>query len=96
MTYSSMTKKELGVYVAVMDRYNKQRLPLLLKMKEKVDRGGTLDEGELSLLEEAIAEAKAGEPFAEKHPSVKEVITQAQDLYNHITEKALENEKSNQ
>ena len=94
MTYSSMTKRELGLFVAVMDRFNKQRLPRLLKMKEKVDRGGTLDEQELALLKEAIAEAKAGEPFAEKHPSVKRIITQAQDLYSHITAKALENEKS--
>lgn len=95
MSHSRMTEKELGVYLAVMDRFNKQRLPLLLKMKEKVDRGGTLDERELSLLEEAFAEAEAGEPFAEKHPSVREIITQAQNLYKHITEKALENEKSN-
>ena len=94
MTYTKMTERELGLYTAVMDRFNKQRLPLLLKMKEKVDGGGTLDERELSLLEEAVAEANAGEPFAEKHPSVKEVITQAQSLYSHITEKALENEKS--
>lgn len=92
---SGLSNKELGVFQVVIERYNKQRLPLLLKMKEKVDKGGLLEERELAVLEESIAEAKSGEAFADKHPEFKNLVSGALKLYDHITEKALENKKAN-
>ena len=43
-----------GVLSAVMERFEKQRLPRVLKIKEKVDQGGRLDDADIAFLEEVF------------------------------------------
>lgn len=91
----SLTKKELGVVQAVMEQYEKDQLPRLLQLKKAVDDGATLTDRDITFLTELIELAKGGPAFAEKHPEFQMLISRAVSLYNHITTKALDNEKHN-
>jgi len=90
---SDLTKKELGIVQAVLERFEKQRLPRLMNMKEKVDQGNTLGSRDISLLDEAIHDASGAASFADKHPEYQTLVAEVSHLYNYITKKALENEK---
>jgi hypothetical protein len=49
--------QDIGVLQAVLDRLNNQRLPRLVGLKEKVDRGERLSDQDLAFLNEALANA---------------------------------------
>ena len=92
---SSLSDKELGVVQAVLERYNREWLPVLLEMRAKVDSGGILNERESSLLGKAIEEARGGAAFAKSHPEFKSLIEKATALYDHIAARNKENDNSN-
>lgn len=87
-----LTQKELGVIQAVLERFEKQRLPALLKLRDKVDAGERMSEIDISTLETAIEEARGSVEFSDKHPEYQTLIAEVNHLYKHITDKALENE----
>lgn len=91
---TSLPDKELGVVQVALEQYNKEWLPALLEMKAKVDRGGILDERELSLLSKATKQARDGITFAEKHPQFKNLIDRALELYDHIEARNKQNANS--
>ena len=81
------TKKEIGVSQVVMDRFNSEWLPQIRAMKEKVDRGETLSDRELGLLDAANTEATNGLEFAKKHPEFQSLVDNAMRLYEYISTK---------
>ncbi len=87
-----LTDKELGVVQVVLDRFEKQRLPDLLKIRDKVDAGELMTDIDISILETAVGEAKGSIEFADKHPEYQTLIAEVNHLYKHITDKALENQ----
>ncbi len=90
MTDSS---EDTGVILALMERFNKQRLPRALELKKRVDEGGTLTENDLAFLDEVFESAKNVMPLLDKHPDLQPIASRAVSLFKEITEKALENEK---
>jgi len=82
-----------GVLSAVMERFEKQRLPRVLKIKEKVDQGGRLDDADIAFLEEVFDDTKNYKQFVDKRPEFQELYTRVVSLYEQLTERALENEK---
>ena len=86
--------KETGILVVLMERLEKQRLPRILLLKEKVDGGTPLDDQDLDFLEKVMKDAKKAMPFIDKHPEYQLLATKLMALYNEITEKALQLEKS--
>jgi uncharacterized membrane protein YfbV (UPF0208 family) len=86
--------KEAGILAVLMERLEKQRLPRILSLKEKVDGGTPLDDRDLDFLEKVMKDAKKAIPFIDKHPEYQLLATKLMALYNEITEKALELEKS--
>lgn len=90
MTDSS---NDAGVIMALMKRFEEQRLPEVLAMKKRVDQGERLSEHDLAFLEQIFADAKHVIPLLERHPEYQPVASRAVSLYHEITEKALENEK---
>lgn len=86
--------KETGILAVLMERLEKQRLPRILSLKEKVDGGTPLDDRDLDFLEKVMKDAKKAIPFIDKHPEYQLLATKLMALYNEITEKALELEKS--
>lgn len=83
---------DAGVIQVLLDRFNEQRLPRALLMKEKVERGETLEKFEVDFLAEVLADTRAMHALLERHPEYKELVTKALNLYTEITEKALANE----
>ena len=85
--------KDEGVILALLQRFNSQRLPRLLALKEKVDSGDVLNEFDIEFLSQVFSDAKSSEPLLQKHPEYKDLVASAIHLYKEIMDKALENEK---
>jgi hypothetical protein len=84
---------DAGLIATLLERLEKQRLPRLLAIKEKVDRGEPIDDLELKFLEKAIADARDILPIIDRHPEYQQLTTQVLSLYKEISEKALQLEK---
>ena len=91
MTESS---KETGVIVTLVERFETQRLPRALAIKENVDRGERLSDADLAFLREVLEDAQYINPLVQKHPEWQPLVARAMHLYKEITEKALANEEA--
>jgi hypothetical protein len=85
-----------GLVTTLLQRYTRQRLPRLLEMKERLDRGEKLDDYDIDFLQMIADERKDRNQAlqtAYRHPELHELVLKAIDLYHEITSKALENER---
>jgi hypothetical protein len=85
--------KDDGVIMALEERFEKQRLPRLLALKDKVDAGGVLDDSDIEFLEQVINDATRSKPLMDRHPDWQAFCGYVIHLYEEITEKALRNEE---
>ena len=91
-----MTDKseDAGVIAVLVQRFESERLPRALDLKEKVDQGETLNDIDIAFLEQVLEDANKLGPLLERHDEYHKLVAQATSLYKEITDKALENEKS--
>ena len=87
------SSKDSGVILALMQRFNEQRLPEALAIKKRVEQGERLSELDIAFLEKVLSDANDVMPMIDKHPELQSLASRAVSLYKEITEKALENEK---
>ena len=89
-----MSRKDLGIAQVMLQRLNEQRLPYALKLKEGVDNGELLTDYDREFLKEVAEEARFLPELLERQPQFKPLAQQVFSLFEHITAKALENEKA--
>ena len=84
---------DAGMVQVLLDRLNKQRLPRLLELKARVDRGEKLGDLDITHMQEALAGANQLTPLIKRNPEYAPLVAQVIGLYKEIADKALENEK---
>lgn len=83
---------EISVIYALIERFEKQRLPRLLELKIKVDRGEVLSESEIEFMCQVTLEAQQSKRLIDRHSEWHEFCAEVIHLYEEIIEKALQNE----
>jgi hypothetical protein len=86
--------KEAGVIQVLAERLQNQRLPRALELKSRVDRGEVLNDLDIAFLEEVFHDSAQIKPFLDKHPEWQDLAGRMMQLYNDITNKALENQQA--
>ena len=89
----SEATEDIGVIIALVNRYTEHRLPKVIAVKERVELGERLSEYDIKFLDEILKDANRIMPLVDKHPEWEPLTTRAISLYKEITEKSLENEK---
>lgn len=87
--------KEKGVLEAIMERFEKHRLPRALDLKQKVDSGEKLSDQDIEYLDRILTDSQEVKRYVDKNPEYQDLYVRVIDLYESITAKALENEKNN-
>ena len=90
----SEKSEDAGLIAVLIERFESERLPRALELKEKVDKGETLNDIDIAFLEQVFADANKLGPLLERHNEYQKLVSQAVELYSEITEKALANEKN--
>ena len=85
---------DAGTIQVLLERLNTQRLPRALRMREKVERGETLEDHDLAFLNQVFADAGQARKITSDHPELASLVNKLIDLYSYITKKALENEQA--
>ncbi len=85
---------DMGVLTALAERMTNERLPRALALKEKVDRGETLDDSDIAFLEKVFADVRTIEPLLNRNPQYQDIAGRMARLYKEITDKALQNEQA--
>ena len=86
-------EKDLGVAIALLERFSEQRFPVILKMLEEVQAGALLNEGEVEFLEEVLQTCQQLSGIVQHLPDYLDVYNRAIEVYHEVTTLALENEK---
>jgi hypothetical protein len=89
------TEEDTGVTLALLERFQTQRLPRTLALKGRIDKGGLLDEFDIAFLETVFRESSSIRTLISKHPKYEPLAAKVIHLYHEITAKALENQKTN-
>ena len=86
--------KDEGVLTAIVERMQEQRYPRALELKEKVDRGETLEDFDIDFLERVFEDCTGLKPLLDRHPEYQELAARMMNLYHAITTQALANEQA--
>jgi len=88
------TPKDTGVVLALIERFETQRLPRARELKERVDRGELLNDLDMAFLKQVFEDAQHVKRLVQKHPEWSALAASAITLYREITARALENERA--
>ena len=88
--------EELAVIYTLIELLEKQRLPQLLEIKKKVDKGGVLSETDTQFMYQVTNDAQRSKRLIDKYPGWHKFCAEVIHLFEEVAEKALENEQKSQ
>lgn len=91
---TDISQDDAGLIQVLAVRMETQRLPRALSLKDKVDKGETLNEFDIHFLEEVFQDAQRIIPLVDRHPEWQDLAAKLIHLYKEITDKALKNEQT--
>jgi len=86
-------ENEQGILAVLVERLEKQRLPRVLDIKARVDKGETLTDPDIGFLAEVMEDAMKVKPLIDNHPEYQELARKVTGLYKEVTDKALANQE---
>lgn len=84
--------EETAVKEAVLEQLNKEDLPRLLELQERVGNGEAINDHDLQLLERVMQEIHALQSLAQNNPELEKLFAQITALYTDTTARAVDNE----
>ena len=90
----NQTQADRGLIAVLRERYNKQRLPRALALKDKVERGEPLTRFDILFLQDVVAGVNEIKPLLGRHPECHGLATHMINLCKDIAQKGLLNETS--
>lgn len=87
---------DAGVFAALIQRFERFRLPRVLQLKQKVDAGKTLSGTDLSYLRRSLDRTRYIVPLVDRNPQYQQFASRAIHLYSQVVTQGLENETNRQ
>lgn len=87
---------EIGISKVLVERFQRDRLPRILKIKEDVDAGRALGDDQLGFLQKVLQDAQENAALVNSLPDCRELFAKVVHLCHDITASALENEGGEQ
>lgn len=79
-----LEQKDKGVIAVILKRFESERYPHMLLLKEKVDSGYVLDEEDLSYLEKILSDAHQILAIVTRHPEYGSLVKESIVKYEEI------------
>ena len=86
-------EKDRGTILALIERFNTQRLPVALALKKKVGSGQLLDQSEHKRLYQVEDDLNKVRALVERNPEYQGLAIKILNLWTEITKKEVENQK---
>jgi hypothetical protein len=93
MSRLSKEDAEEGTIAVLLKRAVEKRIPNVLAIRDRLEKGGTLSNLEITHLEEILANSRKMQEMVERHPEFHELAAKMINLYAEITRMAVENEE---
>ncbi len=84
---------DTGVILVLLQRLERQQLPGIVKIKEKLDNGKCLSEYEIEFIRETLHDTRTILPYLDRHLEYGPLFAKVMHYYKEITDRALTNEK---
>ncbi len=81
-----------GIAQVTLQEYVKHQLPWLLQIKEEMDAGRRMTNGELELMDAILKDAEQASKLVHANPEYEEVVAKVLALLGDITTRGLQNE----
>ena len=88
------SEKDAGTIVALVMRLRSYRIPRARRMLAKVQDGKVLADQDIEFLDRVFRDARQLGPLVRRNPEYMSVVSRMIDLYQEITELALNNEQN--
>lgn len=88
----NIKKKHAGIIQALVQEFEVHKLPCLLCIKDKVDNGDVLSDGDIEFLHRVIDDARRSIYLTIYYTELHDFCICVVCMFRDITEKALENE----
>ncbi len=86
---------DAGIILVLLQRFEKQRLPRMTEIMQRLEQGNTINEFDIAYLGQALHDLSLLFPYIDRHPEYEVLFSKVIHYYKSITDKALNNEKNN-